>query len=52
MRRELARLRVPKGIDVVVGGSGVDRAAAKELHVRHVDGDLRHSVGALRKLAR
>jgi methanogenic corrinoid protein MtbC1 len=50
--RELANVRVPKGIDVVVGGRGFGDAAAKDLHARHVNGDLRRSVGALRKLAR
>jgi methanogenic corrinoid protein MtbC1 len=51
MRRELAKLRVPKELDVIVGGRGVGRAVAKDLHARYVDGDLRRSVGALRKLA-
>jgi methanogenic corrinoid protein MtbC1 len=49
--RELAGLQVPKGIDVVVGGRGVGRAEAKDLHARYLDGDLRRSVGTLRKLA-
>ena len=52
LRRELAKVRVPKAIDVIVGGRGVGRAAARDVHARYIDGNLRRSVGTLRKLAR
>jgi len=48
---ELARARLPEGLQVVVGGAGIEKEVARELGVRYLNGDLRRSVGAIRKLA-
>jgi methanogenic corrinoid protein MtbC1 len=50
--RALAGAHVPKGLEVVIGGAAMPKATARELGVRHLNGDLRHSVDTLRKLAR
>ena len=49
---ELAGARLPEGLQVVVGGAGIEKEVARELGVRYLNGDLRRSVGAIRKLAR
>ena len=48
---ELAGARLPEGLQVVVGGAGIEKEVARELGVRYLNGDLRRSVGAIRKLA-
>ncbi|HLM34862.1 MAG TPA: MerR family transcriptional regulator [Gaiellaceae bacterium] len=48
---ELAGRRLPEGLQVVVGGAGIEKEVARELGVRYLNGDLRRSVGAIRKLA-
>ena len=48
----LEAARLPRRLEVILGGQAVGRAAAHELGARYVDGDLRRSVAALRTLAR
>jgi methanogenic corrinoid protein MtbC1 len=50
MCSELAATEVPKRIAVIVGGRAVGRDAATGLRVRRGSGDLRRTVGELRKL--
>jgi len=52
VHEELAGRRLPERLQVVVGGAGIEKEVARELGVRYLNGDLRRSVGAIRKLAR
>src|SRR5215208_5949410 len=52
VRRELRGRELPEGLEIVVGGRGIEKHAARELGVRYLNGDLRRSVDALRKLSR
>ena len=51
VHEELAGRRLPERLQVVVGGAGIEKEVARELGVRYLNGDLRRSVGAIRKLA-
>ena len=48
---ELDGRTLPDQLDVVVGGPGIPKDIVLAMGVRHVNGDLRRSVGAIRKLA-
>ena len=47
---ELEATERPRGLTLVLGGDAVDRALARRLRSRYVDGDLPKAVEALRKL--
>jgi len=49
---ELDTRTLPAHLEVVVGGTGIEKEVVRGLRVRYVNGDLRRSVGAIRKLAR
>jgi methanogenic corrinoid protein MtbC1 len=51
VQHELDERTLPEHLEVVVGGRGMTKDVARELGVSYVNGDLRGSVGALRKLA-
>lgn len=51
LEAELAGLRVPRRLALVLGGRGVDAAGAKRLGAAYVDTSLRSTVTALRRLA-
>jgi MerR family transcriptional regulator, light-induced transcriptional regulator len=51
VREELEGRTLPEQLDVVVGGPGIAKDLAAAVGVRHVNGDLRRSVDAIRKLA-
>ena len=48
----LAKAPVPPGVTLVLGGDAASDRVARRLGARHVNGNLRHSVRELRKLAR
>jgi methanogenic corrinoid protein MtbC1 len=52
VRRGLRRRALPDGLQVVAGGRAIDEDVAGELGIHYVNGNLRRSVGALRKLSR
>lgn len=49
---QLSRLELPDGLTLVLGGSATSERAARRVGARHVNGNLRHSVRELRRLAR
>jgi methanogenic corrinoid protein MtbC1 len=49
--RALRDRKLPKGLQVVLGGRAAAKNAVRELGARYVNGDLRRGVDALRKLA-
>lgn len=51
LEAELAGLKVPPRLALVLGGRGVDAEGAKRLGARYVDTNLRSTVTALRRLA-
>lgn len=51
LEAELAGLKVPRRLALVLGGRGVDAEGAKRLGARYVDTNLRSTVTALRRLA-